>query len=188
MTKLIAAIGLGFMLAASLISASAAQAANNLVLEVSSGGQVRKVVIRLRPDLAPQHVARVEKLAQEKFYDGIVFHRVLRNFMAQSGDPTGTGTGGSKYPDLPAEFTQAPFKRGTIGAARTANPNSANSQFFICFTNTGCSHLSGQYTVWGQVVSGMEAIDTLRTGDPNRGGMVPRPDKIVRAYIEPATN
>ncbi len=134
--------------------------------------------IKLRPDLAPQHVARVKQLAGEGFYNGIIFHRVIPGFMAQTGDPTGTGMGGSKYPDLPAEFTPTPFERGTVGAARSSSPNSANSQFFICFTHT--PNLNGQYTVWGQVVDGMIAVDKIAKGEPPA-----KPDKIVKAYIAP---
>ena len=140
------------------------------------------VVIQLRPDIAPQHVARVKKLAKEKFYDGIVFHRVIDGFMAQSGDPTGTGRGGSKYGDLPAEFSKTPFNKGTIGAARTNDPNSANSQFFICFTDSSCAHLTGQYTVWGQVVKGMEHINALKKGVPG-SGVVSGPDKILKMRL-----
>lgn len=146
-----------------------------VVLETKTG----KVVIELRPDLAPQHVERVKKLVAEKFYDGITFHRVIPNFMAQTGDPTATGGGGSKYPDLPAEFTTEPFERGTIGAARTSDPNSANSQFFITFTRT--PHLNGQYTVWGRVVEGMTHIDAIAKGEPPAN-----PDKIIRMYMEGA--
>jgi cyclophilin family peptidyl-prolyl cis-trans isomerase len=142
---------------------------NALVMTLKSG----RVVIKLRPDVAPGHVERVKKLVAEKFYDGITFHRVIPDFMAQSGDPTGTGTGGSKYPDLKAEFSDAPFGRGTIGAARTGNPDSANSQFFICFNN-GCEHLRGQYTVWGEIVEGMELVDGIAKGEPPA-----TPDKIV---------
>ena len=146
-----------------------------VVIETKTG----KVVIELRPDLAPQHVERVKKLVAEKFYDGITFHRVIPNFMAQTGDPTGTGGGGSKYPDLPAEFTTEPFERGTIGAARTSDPNSANSQFFITFTRT--PHLNGQYTVWGRVVDGMTHVDAIAKGEPPAN-----PDKIIRMYMEGA--
>lgn len=163
--------------------AAAAQAAppaldpeNTLIMELKTG----KVTIRLRPDLAPKHVERVKKLTREGFYNGVVFHRVIAGFMAQTGDPTGTGTGGSKYPDLPAEFTPTPFERGTIGAARTANPDSANSQFFICFTHT--PHLNGQYTVWGQVVDGMQHIDNVKKGQPGSGA-VSNPDKIIKMYV-----
>ncbi|HRY27347.1 MAG TPA: peptidylprolyl isomerase, partial [Geminicoccaceae bacterium] len=126
---------------------------NTLLIELEAG----TVTVELLPDVAPQHVARVKELAREGFYDGVVFHRVIDGFMAQTGDPTGTGTGGSSKPDLKAEFSKEPFKRGTIGAARTQNPNSANSQFFICFQPA--PHLNGQYTVWGRVVDGMELVD-----------------------------
>ena len=123
------------------------------------------MLIKLRPDLAPKHVERVKTLAKEGFYDGIKFHRVIDGFMAQTGDPTGTGTGGSKLPDLPAEFSHEVYKRGSIGAARTADPNSANSQFFICFDD-GCRSLTGQYTVWGEVIEGMEHVDKIARGEP----------------------
>lgn len=145
---------------------------NTLYLDLTYG----RVVIRLRPDLAPLHVARVKELARQGFYNGIVFHRVISGFMAQSGDPTGTGTGGSGRGNLRAEFSREPFRRGTIGAARTSNPNSADSQFFICFTDV--PHLNGQYTVWGQVVSGMEFVDRIRTGEPPAN-----PDRIVRMTV-----
>ena len=124
------------------------------------------VTIRLRPDLAPQHVARIAGLANEGFYDGVVFHRVIPGFMAQGGDPTGTGMGGSDKPDLPAEFSNEPHVRGVCSMARTQNPNSANSQFFICFDDA--RFLDGQYTVWGEVTDGMELIDALPKGEPPR--------------------
>ena len=146
---------------------------NTLVIETSKGN----VVIKLRPDLAPKHVAQVKRLAKEGFYNGIIFHRVIAGFMAQTGDPTGTGTGGSKLPDLPAEFTQEEFKRGSIGAARTANPNSANSQFFICF-GAGCRQLTGQYTLWGEVIEGMDNVEKIARGEPP-----PQPDKMVKVYV-----
>ena len=149
---------------------------NTLVMELKTG----KVIIKLRPDLAPKHVERVKKLVREGFYNGVVFHRVIPGFMAQTGDPTGTGTGGSKYPDLKAEFTPTPFERGTIGAARTGNPDSANSQFYICFTHT--PHLNGQYTVWGQVVEGMQNVDNVKKGDAS-SGMVSNPDKIIKMSV-----
>jgi peptidylprolyl isomerase len=155
--------------------ASASQAAskdNTVILELKTG----RVTIELRPDLAPKHVERFKKLIKEGFYDGLVFHRVITGFMAQTGDPTGTGSGGSSYPDLKAEFSEAPFKRGTLGAARTQDPDSANSQFFICFEDA--SHLNGQYTVFGQVVSGMESVDKLKKGQ-GQSGQVANPDKIV---------
>jgi peptidylprolyl isomerase len=134
------------------------------------------VEIQLRPDLAPAHVARIKELAREGFYDGIVFHRVIPSFMAQSGDPSGTGRGGSDKPDLPAEFSNEPFVRGTLGMARTSDPNSANSQFFITFVET--PHLNGQYTVWGQVIEGMEHIDAIEKGEPPAN-----PDKIVQLRV-----
>ena len=151
----------------------AADPENLLVLELATG----KVVIEMRPDLAPQHVQRIRELAAEGFYDGVVFHRVIPGFMAQTGDPTGTGRGGSSKPNLPAEFSQEPLRRGTVGMARAASPNSANSQFFICFASA--SHLNGQYTVWGQVVEGMELVDRIAAGEPPRN-----PDKIVRARVQ----
>jgi peptidylprolyl isomerase len=135
---------------------------NLLFIELDSG----RVTIQLRPDLAPQHVARVKELARARFYDGIVFHRVIEGFMAQTGDPTGTGMGGSGKGNLPAEFSRVPFERGIVGAARSQNPNSADSQFFIMFArNPG---LDRQYTVWGQVISGMEHVDRIRRGEPPR--------------------
>lgn len=149
-----------------------ADPANTVILELKSG----KVAIKLRPDLAPKHVERVKQLVKEGFYDGLKFHRVIAGFMAQTGDPLGTGMGGSKYPDLPAEFSRTPFERGTIGAARTANPNSANSQFFICLNET--SHLNGQYTVWGQVVDGMDHVEQIAKGEPPAN-----PDIIVKMYL-----
>jgi len=151
-----------------LVSAAAYAASpeNTLVVQLKDDN-TKVVEIELLPDLAPKHVERVKQLARRKFYDGITFHRVIPGFMAQTGDPKGDGTGGSDLPDLKAEFSQRPFKRGSVGAARTADPDSANSQFFICFDDTGCSHLTGQYTIWGQVVSGMEHIDEI-TGPKDR--------------------
>ena len=134
------------------------------------------VTIKLRPDLAPGHVARIAELAGEGFYDGVVFHRVIPGFMAQGGDPSGNGSGGSKKPDLKAEFSREPHKRGTCSMARTSAPNSANSQFFICFGDS--SFLDGQYTVWGEVTDGMAAVDALPKGEPPR-----TPGKIVRATV-----
>jgi peptidylprolyl isomerase len=145
---------------------------NTLYMDLENG----RVVIELRPDLAPKHVARIKELAREGFYDGIVFHRVIPGFMAQTGDPTGTGRGGSDKPDLPAEFSNEPFVRGTVGMARTSDPNSANSQFFINYAET--PHLNGQYTVCGQVVEGMEYIDQLATGEPPAD-----PDRIVQMRV-----
>jgi peptidylprolyl isomerase len=151
-----------------------AGAENTLAIKLDSG----TVLIKLRPDLAPKHVERFKRLAKEGFYNGIKFHRVVPGFMAQTGDPKGTGEGGSNYPDLPAEFSQEPYKRGTVGAARTQDPNSANSQFFICFTDTGCAGLTGQYTVWGQVVQGMQLLDQIAKGEPPA-----HPDVMRKAYL-----
>ncbi|MES2906439.1 MAG: peptidylprolyl isomerase [Pseudomonadota bacterium] len=148
-------------------------AENTLVLTLKDG----KVLIKLRADLAPKHVERIKALTRKGFYNGIVFHRVIEGFMAQTGDPTGTGTGGSDLPDLKAEFTSAPFKRGTLGMARSQDPDSANSQWFICFKDV--PSLNGQYTVFGEVVQGMETVDKIKRGDGEMG-MVPAPqDKIV---------
>ena len=147
---------------------------NTLVFSLDSGGDV---VIRLRPDLAPQHVKRIKELTSEGFYDGVVFHRVIDGFMAQGGDPTGTGTSGSDKPDLPAEFSREPHVRGTASMARTMDPNSANSQFFICFDDA--RFLDGQYTVWGEVTEGMEFVDALPKGEPPR-----TPGKIVKASLK----
>ena len=145
---------------------------DTLTLELESG----PVTIELLPDLAPQHVARIKELAGEGFYDGVVFHRVIPGFMAQGGDPTGTGSGGSSKPNLPAEFSKEPHVRGVCSMARTSNPNSANSQFFICFDDA--SFLDGQYTVWGKVIDGMDHIDALPKGEPPRA-----PGKIVSAKV-----
>ncbi len=146
---------------------------NTLLLDLKGG----RVTIQLLPDIAPGHVARIKELAREGFYDGTPFHRVIDGFMAQGGDPTGTGTGGSKLPDLKAEFTtKRKFLRGTVGAARSGNPNSANSQFFIMFAPA--PFLDNQYTIWGQVVSGMELVDQIKRGEPVR-----EPDRIIHARI-----
>ena len=147
--------------------------ANTLTLTLSTGGDV---VIKLRPDVAPGHVERIAGLARDGFYDGVVFHRVIPGFMAQGGDPTGTGTGGSKLPDIKAEFNAVPHKKGTCSMARTSAPNSANSQFFICLDDA--SFLDNQYTVWGEVESGMEYVDKLPVGEPPR-----EPGKIVKATV-----
>ena len=147
--------------------------ANRLPLSLSSGGDV---VIKLRPDLAPGHVERITDLASSGFYDGVKFHRVIPGFMAQGGDPTGTGMHGSDKPDLRAEFSSEPHVRGTVSMARKGDPNSANSQFFICFGDAG--FLDNQYTVWGEVESGMEYVDALPVGEPPRD-----PGKIVKATV-----
>jgi peptidyl-prolyl cis-trans isomerase B (cyclophilin B) len=145
---------------------------NTLILDTTKG----RVVIALRPDLAPGHVERIKTLARKGFYDGVVFHRVIDGFMAQTGDPTGTGTGGSKLPDLKAEFTSEPHVRGVCSMARSSQPNSANSQFFICFGDA--RFLDKQYTVWGKVTEGMENVDKIKRGEPVRD-----PDKIVTARM-----
>jgi peptidylprolyl isomerase len=144
-----------------------------LTLSLSTGGDV---VIKLRPDLAPEHVKRITDLANEGFYDGVLFHRVIPGFMAQTGDPTGTGTGGSPLPDLKAEFNEAPHTRGAVSMARKPSPDSANSQFFICTDDA--RFLDGQYTVWGEVESGMEHVDALPRGEPPAS-----PGKIVKATV-----
>ena len=151
--------------------------ADKLTFTLDTGdGENKDVVIKLRPDLAPGHVERITELVGEGFYDGVVFHRVIPGFMAQGGDPTGTGMGGSDKPDLKAEFNAEPHVRGTCSMARTQVPVSANSQFFICFDDA--EFLDGQYTVWGQVESGMEHIDALPKGEPPR-----EPGKIVKATV-----
>lgn len=145
---------------------------DTLTLDTTQG----PVVIKLRPDLAPKHVERIKQLAEEKFYDNVAFHRVIEGFMAQTGCPQGTGTGGSKYPNLKQEFNAAPHKRGTCSMARAQSPDSANSQFFICFDDA--SFLDRQYTVWGEVVSGMENVDKIKRGEPVRD-----PDRIKTARV-----
>ena len=151
---------------------------NTVYLDVPSG----RVVIRLRPDLAPKHVARVKQLCRDGFYDGTPFHRVIEGFMAQGGDPTGTGEGGSKYPNLPAEFSNAAhFLRGTVGAARSQDPDSANSQFFIMFAPG--SSLDGNYTIWGNVVSGMDNVDKIKRGHADDNGRVDNPDRIIHMRV-----
>ena len=164
-------------LAASAPQALAQQApdpANTMIIQTKDGN----VTVRLRPDLAPRHVAQIKSLVQKGFYNGIVFHRVIDGFMAQTGDPTGSGTGRSDLPNIPAEFTQTPFVRGTVGMARAQDPNSANSQFFICFNDTGCAGLRGQYTVVGQVTDGMAAVDKIKRGAPGSGA-VSGPDRMI---------
>jgi peptidylprolyl isomerase len=144
---------------------------NTLIMDMTHG----RVVIALRPDLAPKHVARIKELAREKFYDGVVFHRVIDGFMAQTGDPTGTGAGGSGR-KLSAEFNAGPHVRGTCSMARAQAPNSADSQFFICFDDA--TFLDRQYTVWGQVIEGMEHVDKIKRGEP-----VKNPDKILTLRV-----
>ena len=150
----------------------AADPENTIVMTLETG----PVTIKLRPDLAPGHVDRIKELAREGFYDGVVFHRVIPGFMAQGGDPTGTGMGGSKKANLPAEFSAQPHVRGVCSMARSSNPNSANSQFFICFDDA--TFLDNQYTVWGEVTEGMENVDALPKGEPPRA-----PGKIVSMKV-----
>jgi peptidylprolyl isomerase len=151
---------------------------NAILLETKHG----RIVIRLRPDLAPQHAERIKTLSREGFYDNAPFHRVIAGFMAQTGDGArGDGTGKSKYPDLPAEFTNTPFVRGVVGMARSQNPNSANAQFFIMFAPA--PHLNGQYTVVGEVVQGMDVVDKLKKGPPERNGAVTDPDRIMKMSV-----
>ena len=153
--------------------------AEYLILDLKDG----PVKIKLRSDLAPGHVERVKALTGEGFYDGVVFHRVIPGFMAQTGDPTGTGSGGSDLPDLKAEFSNEKHTRGTVSAARTANPNSANSQFYICFDDA--PWLDRQYSVWGEVVEGMDNVDKIKKGgEHNNGTISGAPDKILKARIE----
>ena len=156
--------------------ATAADPENTLYMDLEHG----RVVIEMRPDLAPGHVEQIKRLARSGFYDGVVFHRVIDGFMAQGGDPTGTGTGGSGN-KLPAEFSKEPHVRGVASMARTQDPDSADSQFFIMFAPA--PHLDGQYTVWGKVTEGMEFVDKLKRGDARRGGAVDNPDKIVRMQV-----
>lgn len=163
--------------AAQSVPASEDKLENTIYLQLKDG----RVVIELRPDLAPEHVKRIKELTREGFYDGVVFHRVIEGFMAQTGDPTGTGMGGSKKPNLMAEFNSAKHIRGTLSMARAGDPNSANSQFFICFKPSG--FLDNQYTVFGQVVEGMEFIDNIKKGNPNNNGSVTDPDKIISMKV-----
>ncbi len=174
----------------SLAPVAFAAGGENLVLTLKDGD----VTIKLRPDIAPKHVAQIEKLAKEGAYDNVVFHRVIPGFMAQTGDVKfgkkgsaefnirRAGMGGSQYPDLAAEFSKVPFKRGTVGMARSQDPNSANSQFFICFDDA--SFLNGQYTVVGEVVKGMDVVDKIKKGRADNNGSVADPDVIIKARIE----
>ncbi len=184
MTILRRSVLAGSALALPALGARAQQQAldpeNTLILELPGG----RVTIQLLPDLAPRHVERIKTLVRQGFYDGTPFHRVIEGFMAQGGDPTGTGTGGSDLPDLPAEFSppaKARFVRGTCGMARTSNPNSANSQFFIMFAPA--SSLDGQYTIWGQVTAGMEAVDKIKRGQGQGGIVPPPPDRLIRMRV-----
>jgi len=172
----------GLLAAFASLAATAAVAAppdpqNIIYLDTKDG----RVTILLRPDLAPKHVAQIKTLTKRGFYDGVVFHRVIPGFMAQTGDPTGTGAGKSDLPNLPAEFTDTPFKRGTLGMARSQDPNSANSQFFICLADS--SFLDGQYTVFGEVIAGMDVVDRIKKGSKENDGAVTNPDRIIKMQL-----
>jgi cyclophilin family peptidyl-prolyl cis-trans isomerase len=169
-------------LTAVLVGSAAAQQPsadpqNTIYLETKDG----RITIRLRPDLAPRHVAQIKTLTKQGFYNGVPFHRVIEGFMAQTGDPTGTGTGKSDLPNIPAEFTSTQYRRGSVGMARSQSPDSANSQFFICYD--GCGPLTGQYTLFGEVVAGMDVVDKIKKGDRNANGAVRSPDRIVRMQL-----
>ena len=175
--KLIAACAAAFLFLAAPALAQTSDPENTLLIQLKDG----TVTIQLRPDLAPNHVKRLKELARKGFYDGVVFHRVIEGFMAQTGDPTGTGTGGSDLPDLKAEFTNTHFGRGVVGMARSRDPDSANSQFFIMYGDADL--LDGGYTVFGEVVSGMEFVDNIKKGDSANNGLVDGPDKIVSMKV-----
>jgi peptidylprolyl isomerase len=181
-----ATLGLGFALgvafgfapfSSGLFAAPAQDLQHTLYLDTKDG----RVTIRLRPDLAPKHVAQIEALTKRGFYNGLVFHRVIDGFMAQTGDPTGTGAGKSDLPDIPAEFSAEPFRRGTVGMARAQDPDSANSQFFICFADA--AFLNNKYAVIGEVISGMDAVDKIKKGSKEDNGAVTDPDKIVKMQL-----
>ena len=180
-TRRAVVIGAGAALAVLALTpdgwAQGADRSNTVYLETKDG----RVTIQLRPDLAPKHVAQIKALVKRGFYDGLLFHRVIPGFMAQTGDPKGNGTGQSDLPNIPAEFTSTPFKRGTLGMARSSDPNSANSQFFICFDDA--SFLNDKYTVFGQVTSGMDVVDKVKKGSQSNNGAVSNPDKIVRMRL-----
>ena len=172
-----AALALPFLAA---LPAFAEEAPTNTVALKTKNGEV---VIRLLPDIAPKHVKQIQALVARHFYDGIVFHRVIPGFMAQTGDPTGTGSGGSDLPNVPLEASTTPFKRGSVGMARSQDPDSANSQFFICLGDA--AFLNGSYTVFGEVVSGMEFVDKIKAGTQANNGAVKNPDKIVTVRFAP---
>jgi len=178
--KFLAALGLAVGLTLSGVAPTFAQTAdpqNTLVIATDKG----EIDVALRPDLAPAHVEQIKALAREGFYNGVVFHRVIDGFMAQTGDPTGTGMGGSERPDLKAEFSKETFSRGTVGMARSSNPNSANSQFFIMLADG--PFLDGQYTVVGKVTKGMDVVDKIKKGDADANGTVENPDKMVSVKV-----
>ena len=174
--RLAATLAALFLLMPLAAQAQAPDPENTLYMDLPAG----RVVIKLRPDLAPNHVARIKELVRQGFYDGTPFHRVIDGFMAQGGDPTGSGSGGSDLPDLKAEFSNVPFTRGMVGMARTGDPDSANSQFFIVYGDA--PWLNGQYTIWGEVVSGMEYVDKLKAG-AGADGIVDHPDHIIKMQI-----
>lgn len=178
MRKFISTLVIGLMMTATAAKNSwAADPENTLFLDLKDG----RVVIEMYPEKAPLHVARIKELVREGFYDGIVFHRVIEGFMAQTGDPTGTGSGGSKKPDLKAEFNDVKHVRGVTSMARTSDPNSANSQWFIMLDDS--THLDGEYTAWGKVVEGMERVDAIKKGSPYNNGAVSSPDKIIKLQV-----
>jgi peptidylprolyl isomerase len=179
---LTAALTAGLIFVCNLAVAQTADPENTLIMELDSG----TVTIALRPDIAPNHAERLKTLTRQGFYDGVVFHRVIPDFMAQTGDPTGTGMGGSELPDLKAEFSDVPFTRGIIGMARTQDPDSANSQFFITYADA--PWLNGQYTVVGEVVDGMDAVDALKKGTEANNGMVENPDHIISMKVAADAN
>lgn len=173
----LAALAAATLAAAGPAFAQAADKANTVYLETKDG----RVTIQLRPDLAPRHVAQFKALVKRGFYDGLAFHRVIPGFMAQTGDPKGNGTGNSDLPNIPAEFTATPFRRGTLGMARSADPNSANSQWFICFDTA--SFLDNKYTAFGQVTAGMDVVDKVKKGTEAGNGAVSNPDRILRMRL-----
>ena len=172
-----AALGLAGIDPPAFAQAPATDPENTLYMDLKYG----RVVIMLLPDVAPKHVAQIKTLARQGFYDGTPFHRVIQGFMAQGGDPTGTGTGGSKLPNLPAEFSQLHFVRGVCGMARTSDPNSANSQFFIMFAPAPA--LDGKYTIWGRVVRGMDYVDQIKRGAGPNGQVLGEPDRIIHMRV-----
>ncbi|KQT83505.1 peptidylprolyl isomerase [Aurantimonas sp. Leaf443] len=184
--KLLATLGLatalGLAAFAGPASAQSQDAENTLVITTKDG----EIDIKLRPDIAPESAQRLKELAKEGFYDGVVFHRVIDGFMAQTGDPTGTGMGGSDKPDLKAEFSKETFDRGTVGMARAQDPNSANSQFFIMLADG--DFLDGQYTVVGDVTKGMDVVDKIKKGDAAQNGTVENPDKMLSVKVGSAAN
>jgi peptidylprolyl isomerase len=165
------------LLVAAPVSAQTLDKENTVYLDTKDG----RIVIALNPGVAPKHVERIKKLTREGFYNGLTFHRVIDGFMAQTGDPAGNGTGGSKYGNVPAEFSALPFVRGTLGMARSSEPNSANSQFFIMFADG--PFLNNQYTVFGKVVQGMDIVDKIKKGNQAANGTVSNPDRIVKMQV-----